>query len=110
MSVENGWKINFSKENVPSFDTKNGDFFSSSALWLQFCRNKKMSNRKDQRINQKRPKGRPKKGRGFTCEWRPQYNEALLVANAIETDGTENEKKKKKLKFAFTVIILCKSC
>ena len=62
--------------------------FYSSALWLQFCRNKK-------KVEQKRPKGRPKKGRGFTCEWRPQYNEALLVANAIETDGTENEKKKK---------------
>jgi hypothetical protein len=57
MNVEKGWKINFPKENVPSFDTKNGEFFSSSALRLQFCRNKKRSNRKGRKVDRKKAEG-----------------------------------------------------
>jgi hypothetical protein len=94
MSLEKGWKINFPKENVTSFDTKNGDFLFFCFVVAILSKQKKGRTEKAERSTQKRPKGRPKKGRGFTCEWRPQYNEALLVANAIETDGTENEKKK----------------
>ena len=57
MSLEKGWKINFPKENVPSFDTKNGDFLFFCFVVAILSKQKKRSNRKGRKVDPKKAEG-----------------------------------------------------